>query len=164
MTRKARRSVTLDDIMTSSFLTNEQSLIDPTLRGHLALEALLVELIQLKNPGERAWKFSFPDKTEFLYNQGLIGGDLKSALDTFNNFRNDFAHIFGYAVTFSDIHSLARKLEADGVDFSDSVGHLPEAVALEWYGDEQILLAEILWCLLYEIACALEEAGGRNLL
>lgn len=162
MVRKALRSVRFDDIISTAF-TDDRSLLNPTLRGHLVIEALLVELIGLVKSQDDVWKWTFPQKTRFAIDQGIIEPYLKKALDRFNEFRNDFAHIFGYQPDSARVHELARQLEEDGVDFSDSVGAQPLPEALHNYDGESGILQEVLWCLAYEVAYRLAERGGRDL-
>ncbi|MHB8283645.1 MAG: hypothetical protein ACYDD1_03120 [Caulobacteraceae bacterium] len=160
---KAARPVGLDDIISSAFV-DDGSLLGPTLRGHLALQALLVELIQVRVPSDSAWDLNFPGHTQKAVDLGLLPPHLKPALDRFNRFRNTFAHVFGHAVAVEDVHALARELEGHGVDFSDSLGNRPLNDAVSNYGGDLGILQEILWCLCFEIAHALMEAGGRDLL
>lgn len=161
--RKPARPVTLEDIMSSAFEPDTNSLLDPTLRGHLTIEALLIELIQLRRQDDKIYRMSFPDKADFLVSEGLIHSGLRDALIDFNEWRNDFAHIFGHAPRFADVHALARQLEDRGLDFSDPVGWQPATEASRTYGGELGVLAEILWCLAFEVAHSLMEAGGRDL-
>ena len=162
MVRKAIRPVQLNDVISTAF-EDDGSLLNPTLRGHLVIEALLVELITTVEAGDHIWKWGFPVKTNFALDHNLITGGIKQALDCFNDFRNDFAHIFGFAITDHDVHQLARRLEKHGVDFSDSVGHQPFKEAMQSYGGEAGILSEILWCLAFELAHSLMERGGRDL-
>ena len=157
---KASRAVGLDDILSSAF-ADDGSLLGPTLKGHLAIQALMVELIQTRSPGDGAWNLSFPGQTQKAVDLGLLTPETKTALDKFNRFRNTFAHVFGYEVPVADVHALAGELETLGVDFSDSVGHRPLNDAVADYGELGIL-QEILWCLCFEVATALGEAGGRD--
>lgn len=161
--RKPARPVTMEDIMSSAFEPSPNSLLDPTLRGHLTIEALLIEFIHLRRRDEKIYRFSFPDKADFLAGEGLISSGLRDALVDFNEWRNDFAHVFGHQAKFADVHALARQLERHGVDFSDSVGDQSVEEAASSYSGELGALAEILWCLCFEVAHAIMEAGGRDL-
>lgn len=160
--RKAARPVRLEDIVSMAFVEDDASLLNPTLRGHLALEALLVELLALRMPEADAWRMNFPQKADAAAGFGFIRPGIGGALKRFNDFRNDFAHIFGHATDFTTVHRLAHELEMLGVDFSDSVGRQPAEDAATSYGGDRGVMAEILWCLLYEVAFALLEAGGRD--
>jgi len=138
-------------------------LLNPTLRGHLALEALLAELLALRMPEADAWRMNFPQKADAAAGFGFIPPGIGKALKRFNDFRNDFAHIFGHVTDFITVHQLAHELEMLGVDFSDSVGRQSSECATTSYGGDRGVMAEILWCLLYEVAFALMEAGGRDI-
>ncbi|PIB90501.1 hypothetical protein [Caulobacter sp. FWC2] len=159
---KAARAVGLDDIMSSAFV-DDGSLLGPALKGHLAIQALLVELIQIRIPGDSAWELNFPAQTKKAVELGLLPTHLKLGLDSFNRFRNAFAHVFGHQVPVEDVHALARELEGYGVDFSDSVGNRPLKDAVSDYSGDLGLLQEVLWCLCFEVAFALMQAGGRDL-
>lgn len=163
--RKAKRSVAFDDILSSNFYAPDaNTLIDPILRGHLILEAIIVEIIQLTKPGDIAWSWNFPTKTKYLVDNNLISNDLKNGFDEIINLRNDFAHSFGFDVTSEYLLELARKLEDScGIDFSDSIGRYSLEDALKFYGSINGILSEILWCVLFEAANILEENGGRNM-
>ena len=163
--RKAKRSVAFDDILSSNFYAPDtNTLIDPILRGHLILEAIIVEIIQLTIPGDIAWSWNFPTKTKYLLDKNLISNKIKKGFDEINNLRNDFAHSFGFDVTSEYLLALARNLEDDcGIDFSDSIGHYSVAEALEYYDSINGILSEILWCVLFEAANILEENGGRDM-
>ena len=80
-----------------------------------------------------------------------------------NDFRNDFAHVFGHRVTVAEVLRLARDLEEFGIDFSDSAGHYSEADAMQYYGGLLGILSEVGWCFLYEAAFILMENGGRDI-
>lgn len=141
--RKPSRAVELDDIISSQIIGDDPEIISTVLNTHLALEAILIEALDLLQAGDKAIKCSFPAKTQWLANQGVIGPDHKTGFDRFNDFRNDMAHIFGHQITLADVLALARELEALGIDFSDSVGHYTEAEATEYYDGIIGVLAEI---------------------
>ena len=161
--RKANRLVELEDLLSSNFFRDQESLITAVLKGHLTLEAILVELIQIKNPIEKVWKWPFPKKTQFLVDNNLIFEGHKDAYDSFNEFRNDFSHIFDHQVNLRQVLDFAKQLEQFGIAFSDSVGHYSEAEAINNYEGIDGVIAEIIWCLLFEAANSLMEAGGRNI-
>jgi len=162
--RRPSRQVELEDIISGQILGNDPDVIALVMKVHLALEALLIEMITTFRTDDKIYKLSFPGKTELLHKQGLISASDQAAYDRFNDFRNDFAHIFGHEVTLSDALELARDLEAHGVDFSDSVGHYAPAQAEEHYGGMLGVLSEIGWCILFHAAYGLSEAGGRDVM
>lgn len=53
--------------------------------GHLVIEAQLVELIQLKEPGDKAWRISFPQKVDKCIDLKLIHPNLKDGLLALND-------------------------------------------------------------------------------
>ncbi len=161
--RKPSRKVELDDIISNQILGDDPEVIALVMMIHLALEAILIELISAFRPDDKIYKLSFPAKTDLLQKQGLISSHDQSAFDRLNDFRNDFAHIFGHRVTLSDALTLARDLERDGVDFSDSVGHYTPEQATEYYGGMLGVLEEVGWCILFHAAYCLSETGGRDI-
>ena len=161
--RKPLRAVELEDIISSKIIGDDPEIISTVLNTHLALEAILIETLDLLQAGEKAIKSNFPTKTQWLVDQGAIGTSDKKAFDRFNDFRNDLAHIFGHQITLADILALARELEALGIDFSDSVGHYSEAEANQNYDGIIGVLAEIGWSVLSHAAYLLQEAGGRDI-
>lgn len=162
--RKAKRNVKFDDILSSNFYGSDRSsLIDPVLRGHLILEAIIVEIIQIHRPGDKAWKWNFSQKTQYLVDSNIIDLGIKTAFGRINNLRNDFAHSFGHIVTVEYLLGLARELESNGIAFSDSIVEDTAETALENYQDIEGILSEIIWCVLFEAANVLEEQGGRDI-
>lgn len=161
--RMPSRAVELDDIISSQIIGEDPEVIALVLKTHLALEAILIELYKVGDPGDQIYKLSFPAKTTALVKQAAITPSDKAAFDRFNDFRNDFAHIFGHSVTLGETLALARELEAVGVDFSDSAGRYSEAEATEYYGGTVGILGEIGWCLLFHAAHELTIRGGRDL-
>ncbi len=161
--RKPARLVELEDIISSQIIGDDPEIVSTILNTHLALEALLIEALELLQAGDKAIRSSFPAKTQWLVDQQVIRAADKQAFDRFNDFRNDLAHIFGHKVTLPDALALARDLEASGVDFSDSVGHYSEAEASDYYDGTIGVLAEIGWCVLFHAADLLREAGGRDI-
>lgn len=161
--RKPSRSVELDDIISSQIIGDDPELIALALKIHLALEAILIEMLKTFDPSDKPYKLNFPGKTEALVGHGAISLDDQAAFDLFNDFRNDFAHIFGHSVSLSQTLALARALEAHGVDFSDSAGHYTDEQATEYYGGTIGILEEVGWCILFHAAHLLMEAGGRDI-
>jgi len=161
--RKPSRAVELDDIISSQIIGDDPEIVSLVLKTHLALEALLIEMIRITRSDDKLYHLSFPDKSKWLVDNAVIDADSKAAFDRFNNFRNDIAHIFGHKITLADALKLACDLEADGVDFSDSAGHYSEAQAEEYYDGTEGILAEIGWCILFHASYLMLEAGGRDI-
>ncbi|MGX7742329.1 hypothetical protein [Rhodopseudomonas parapalustris] len=161
--RKPRRDVRLDDIITGQILGADSEVLALVLKIHLALEAILLEMMKMYRSDDGIYRLSFPHKTDELQRRGYILVIDKSALDRFNEFRNDFAHIFGHEVVLSDAMALARDLESSGIDFSDSVGRYTDDEATEYYGGLFGVLEEVGWCILSHAAFVLSERGGRDL-
>lgn len=161
--RKPSRSVELDDIISNQIIGDDPEVIALVMKTHLALEAILIEIIRTFRTDDKIYKLSFPAKADLLETEGKIGPSEKDAFIRYNDFRNDFAHIFGHRVTLSDALELARNLESDGIDFSDSVGHYSEEQAEEYYGGLLGVLEEIGWCILYDAAYILSDRGGRDM-
>jgi hypothetical protein len=161
--RKPSRAVELGDIISSHIIGDDPVIVALILKTHLALEALIIEMIRLSRTDDKLYKLSFPDKTKWLVAEGVITPSDKNSFDRFNDFRNDIAHIFGHAISLSDALKLARDLEGDGIDFSDSAGHYSETEAEEYYGGTEGILAEVGWHILFHAGYLLMEAGGRDI-
>jgi hypothetical protein len=162
-TRKPSRDVELDDVISSQIIGDDPHVIAVILKTHLALEALLIEMIRQLSSDDKVYKLNFPAKTKWLVDANAIEEGDKGAFDLFNDFRNDIAHIFGHSITLADTLKLARDLEDCGVDFSDSVGHYIEVQAAEYYGGVEGVLEEIGWCLLFHAGFLLEQRRGRSI-
>lgn len=161
--RKPRRQVELDDIISNQIIGADSDVIALAMKIHLAVEAILIETIKLFRPDDKIYSLPFPGKTELLKNEAKITADDKLAFDRLNDFRNDFAHIFGHSIDVEDGLALARDLEKYGVDFSDSLGQYTAAQASEYYGGLEGVLEEIGWCILFHAAIILKSAGGRDI-
>jgi hypothetical protein len=161
--RKPSRLVELDDIISNQVLGDDPEVIALVMRMHLALEAILIEHLRSFRSDDKIYKLSFPAKTELLEREGRITSADKQAFDKLNDFRNDFAHIFGHRVGISETLKLARELESCGVDFSDSIGHYSENDAAAYYDGLLGVLAEVGWCVLFHAAYRLNESGGRDI-
>lgn len=162
--RKPQRDVELDDIISNQIIGEDSEVIALVMKIHLALEAILIEAIRTFDADDKIYKLSFPAKAARLVTAGLATDRDRQAFEALNDFRNDFAHIFGHRVTLDEVLALARKLEALGVDFSDSAGHQTEDEAIQGYGGLLGVLEEIGWCILFHAAYLLSQAGGRDLM
>lgn len=163
MVRRPSRAVELEDIISSEIIGDDPEIVSAVLNTHLALEAILIEMLGLLQAGEKRFGSPFPAKTKWLLEHGILLDSDKVAFDRFNEFRNDLAHIFGHKTELLDVLKLARELESNGIDFSDSVGHCSEIEATKFYGGTIGVLAEIGWCILFHAAYILQDAGGRDI-
>ncbi|MDE0507190.1 MAG: hypothetical protein OXI17_00970 [Gammaproteobacteria bacterium] len=161
--RKAARLIELEDILSSSFFGEDDPLIGPILKTHLAIEACLVEMIQITRPDDTCWGWKFLKKTKWLRSQGVITQSDKEALDLYNDLRNDFAHIFGHSIDLKQLLIMAKNLENFGIEFSDSIGNYSQKKAVEDYDGSQGVVAEISWCILSHVTILMRENGGRDI-
>ncbi len=86
--------------------------------GHLIIESLLVQMIDLKleYPDEfDAFSLNFPAKADLCKALGLIDSDMTSFLLEMNTIRNRFAHRLGYSLSFDDAFSFAQAAAKGGV-------------------------------------------------
>ncbi|MBO6835959.1 MAG: hypothetical protein JJ878_13145 [Alphaproteobacteria bacterium] len=163
MDRGPKRLVELEDIVWEAVLDSREPILDAVLHTHLALEALLIEMLEPGLNSRAALRASFPDKTKRLVNTKRITENQKIAYDRLNDARNDIAHTFGLSIDAEWLLQLARDLEAAGIDFSDSMGHYTVEEALEYHNGFRGLMAEICWCVLYDAGYTLMELGGRDI-
>lgn len=161
--RRPAREVELDDIVWQGVLDGADDAIDVLLKTHLALEAIVVEMLKPSQSCDGYLRWGFPQKTKFLEVSGIIEPSDKQAFDKLNDYRNDAAHIFGHRIAVADLLALACDLEALGVDFSDSLSQYTEDEAIEYYDGKRGILAEIGWCILFHAAFRLHESGGREI-
>lgn len=161
--RKPSRQVDLNDIISGQILGDDPEVIVLVMKIHLSLEAILIEFISLKQSGDKIYRMPFPAKTEVLERLGLIQGSDREAFDRLNDFRNDFAHIFGHRVTLEDALALANDLESYGVDFSDSIGRYTAEEATVYYAGMIGVLEEVGWCILFHAGFLMFEARGRSI-
>lgn len=142
----------------SKLSDNDETLVT-VLKGHLVVEALLVEIIQLefsKNNdflSEKPWRWSFPQKVNWCIKNGYLTANKGDALKDFNNVRNDFTHILGYQLTFDRVLNLADKFGND--EFSDI------KLSKEWYEINDVII-EILNIIFCDLALVLSEKGGAD--
>jgi len=156
--RKAKSDPSFEHYLKDSGV-NDQVLIY-ILKGHLVIEALLLELLQVKIQGDTPWKWNFPTKTSECVSFGLISRDQADALNDLNDLRNDFAHILGQSLDFDRVFSLVKKA-SKGFEFSDMTIHTDKSLAEEWYGIESSIV-EVLDSFYFELAHILFENGGAN--
>lgn len=142
------------------FLSDGQPLVI-VLKGHLVIESLLVEVIQLRRPGNRAWKMNFPDKVSTCVAEGLLPSANAPFYLRLNDIRNDFAHVLGHKLTYDDAFALVKDMAAAGYDFSDDTIHTDRTLSEEWYGLEGCII-EAIDDLYFELAWILHDNGGPH--
>lgn len=135
--------------------------LELVLVGHLVLDALLVEIIQLKIVGDTPWNWHFPTKVQCCVDKGFLSGTSQPFYTRFNDIRNDFAHMLGHKLTFDDVFALVADMANAGYDFSDDTIHSDRKLSEEWYGIEGVLI-EILNNLYFELAESLHSHGGAD--
>lgn len=157
--RKAKATPSFEHYLHT--LSRDDEALLTVLKGHLVVEALLVELIQLRETGDMMWRWSFPTKTSKCVEFGFITQDQAEALNDLNNLRNDFAHVLGQDISFDRVFSLAQKAAHAEFDFSDDTLHQDRATAEEWYGIDGCLL-EVLNSFYFDLASILHDRGGPD--
>ena len=131
------------------------------LTGHLVVEALLVDLIQLRRPGDRAWRMNFKGKVDACVGYGFISATKAPLYLRLDDIRNDFAHTLGHELVFDDAFQLVKDMAAVGFDFSDDTIHLDRAKSEEWYGIWGCLI-EALNDFYFDLAWILHDNGGPD--
>ena len=154
--RKAKETPSFEHYLQSN---NDEALVF-VLKGHLVIEALLVELIHLQSPGDIVWRWSFPRKTSKCVDCGFITKDQADALNNLNDLRIDLAHILGQDITFDRVFILVQKAAYAGFDFSDDNIH-DRNKAEQWYGINGGLM-EILNSFYCDLAFILYDNGGPD--
>lgn len=161
--RKASREVDLEDIMTSAFQYESNSLLDPLIRGHLTCEALISEVLVKFYDPTKVWRMSFPEKVRKCEARDVLNEHTGVALNILNDIRNDAAHIFGKTFTPREIHDFARNLEVAGIEFSDNMGTQSFDLANANYGGAEGMLAECLWSLGVQVANEINASGHGDI-
>ncbi len=140
--------------------TDDERLVT-ILKGHLVVEALLVELLELDVPVDAPWKWNFPTKTAKCVELGLITASKAEALNELNNIRNDFAHVLGQSLGFERVFDLVQKAASAGFEFSDDAIHQDQVKSKQWYGTDGCII-EVLNSFYSDLAMLLLERGGPN--
>jgi len=141
-------------------LRDEQPL-ELVLVGHLVLEALLVELIQLKDHHDKCWKLPFSEKLQRCSKMGTLLPARVPFYQRLNDIRNDFAHVLGHRLEFDDVFALVGDMAIAGYDFSDQTVYSDRKLSEEWYGVQGVLV-EVLNNLYFELAESLLINGGAS--
>ncbi|CAH6845613.1 conserved hypothetical protein [Vibrio chagasii] len=133
------------------------------LAGHLLLESVLVQLIELKlDDSEKINPFnmSFPNKVKLALNRGLIWQSMADFLIEMNRIRNRLAHRLGEPITFDLVFGLAKVAHLGGVDFSDDTIHSDYQLSQQWYGIQGII-QETFQNAAQDLSFIMEEHGGE---
>lgn len=133
------------------------------LAGHLLLESVLVQLIELKLSDEdniQPFDLSFPNKVTLALNRDLIKQSMANFLFEMNRIRNRLAHRLGEPITFDMLFDLVKIAYEGGVDFSDNTIYQDRELSLEWYGTEGII-QEIFQNAAQDLSFIMEEHGGE---
>ena len=137
--------------------------ISAFITGHLVVESLLVQMIDLKleHPDEfDTFSLNFPSKTNLCKALGLIDSDMTNFLLEMNTIRNRFAHRLGYSFSFDDAFSFAQAAAKGGVDFSDDSIYMNKENSKEWYGIKGII-QEVFQNTAQDLSFIMEENGGE---
>lgn len=157
--RKAVTSPTFEHYLSVTEI-DDQRLVT-VLKGHLVVEALLVELLELHVRVDAPWKWNFPTKTAKCVDLGIINTSQAEALNELNNIRNDFAHVLGQRLGFERVFGLVQKAASAGFEFSDDTIHQDETTSKEWY-DTDGCIVEVLNSFYFDLAMILVENGGPD--
>lgn len=131
--------------------------------GHLLIEAVLVQLIELvmkKNDTFDPSNSNFPEKVLFLKKKGIIHDELKEYLLEINRQRNRLAHRLGEQITFDSMFILVKQAAEAGIDFSDDTVHTNKELSMEHYGTQGII-QEIFQNTAQDLSFIMEEYGGE---
>lgn len=161
--RKPKRHVNFDDLIKSIIYDENHEPFGKIIFTHLAIEAILLEILAICKANKVILKSSFSNKTQFLVDREMITEADRDALNKYNDFRNDIAHIFGHKINIKDVLALAYDLESLGVDFSDSLGSYSIDEAEEYFIDVSGCLVEVSSCILFHAANILLISGGRDI-
>lgn len=156
---KGRNLPNLEHI--TSLFDNEE--LGAFITGHLILESVLVQLIELKLPksdSKNLFDMNFPSKVQMGKSQGLFNEEMVQFLLELNRFRNRLAHRLGESINFDRMYALAQAAHAAGVDFSDETIFSNKATSLEWYGVRGII-QEVFQNTIQDLSLIMEEHGGE---
>jgi len=131
------------------------------INGHLIIESLLVQFIELKCGKSESWfKLNFPSKVNKCISLGFFDSKLGDFLLLINDIRNNYAHNLGYTLTFDELFILAQKAGSAGIDFSDDTIYLNKDASKEWYGEEGII-QEVFQNTAMDLSFIIESHGGK---
>jgi len=133
------------------------------IQGHLIIEAILVQMIDLKLKEPDAFdpsSLNFPSKTNLCRALGLIDSSMTTFLLEVNKVRNRFAHKLGYDFSFDDAFKFAQDAAKGGIDFSDDSIHSDKEYSEVSYGIEGII-QEVFQNTAQDLSLVMAENGGQ---
>jgi hypothetical protein len=142
-------------------IDNDDQRLVTLLKGHLVVEALLVEILELHVPVGAPWKWNFPSKTARCVELGLITALQAEVLNELNNVRNDLAHVLGQRLDFDRLFGLVQKAASAGFEFSDDTIHMDKVKSKDWYDTDRCIV-ELLNSFYFDLATRLLENGGLD--
>ncbi|MEL7024208.1 MAG: hypothetical protein AAGL69_10710 [Pseudomonadota bacterium] len=156
---KDRNKPTLDHIL--ELFSNAP--LGAYIAGHLILESVLVQLIELKLTEQENLKpfdLSFHQKVSVAASRDLIDEEMASFLRAINALRNRLAHRLGEPITFDVVFSLAQQARRAGVEFSDDTIHMDKKLSEEHYRIEGVI-QEIFQNTAQDLSFIMEQHGGE---
>ena len=152
--RRAKRSPSWDDVYEG---IKGDNLLMSVIAGHLVIDALMVELIRLRNVDDFGWRMNFMQKVDYCIQHRHLRKESRRAFEMFNAMRNDYAHCLGECKNDDEIWELVQEclknVEAVGEEVAGRFKR-------EDLGDNRKERLE--WCvrsLYYELSYALSDCG-----
>lgn len=107
--------------------------------GHLLLEAMLAELLDIQGQ-TGIGRMRFAKKVDEAIRLDILGEQLAAPIRSLNRLRNQVAHEIGFEVTHDQLFDLTREFALAGIDFSDETIHDSRELSAEWYGKAGCLI------------------------
>lgn len=142
----------------------ENRILSIFVRGHLVLEAVLNNLIQIKEhiSEVKINRLTCAKKIDRALALDLISPEMHNFLMEVNKLRNKFAHRLGYDLTEEDVHELIRLAgKAPEIDFTDDMHLLDRETLYEWYTDTAGVLEEMFKHAAMDLSFLIQEHGGE---
>lgn len=143
------------------YMSGDGDTIQTVVIGHFVIEALLVELIELRIPGDSAWKMSFPQKLTECVSLGVLSASSEPFYRRLNDIRHGRIQVFKHEISFDDAFMLVKDMAAAGYDFSDDRMHTDREYSQKRYGVNDCLM-EAINELCLELACMLHDHDGPD--
>jgi len=141
----------------------ENAEIGAFITGHLIVESVLVQLIELVMTDEdkfNPFDLGFRNKVALARGRDLIDEKLESFLVEMNRIRNRIAHRLGEKLTFDAIFELARRAAHAGIDFSDDDIYLNKEHSRACYGLIGVMQEVFQNCAI-DLSFLIEKRGGK---